>query len=81
MKVLSSRAGKVISRHVLMQINGEERERMERVIAQTSKWKVTLKETTIEVDLYDLVFSDREVMSILDAYKKAYDTRHWKMET
>jgi len=53
---------------------------MERVIAQTSKWKVTLKETVIEVDLYDLVFTDREVMSILDAYKKAYDTRHWKME-
>ena len=54
---------------------------MEKVIVQTSKWKVTLKETTIEVDLYDLVFSDREVMSILDAYKKAYDTRHWEMET
>ncbi len=49
---------------------------MEKVIAQTSKWKVTLKETTIEVDLYDLVFSDREVMSILDAYKKAVDIRH-----
>ena len=54
---------------------------MDRVIAQTSKWKVTLKETVIEVDLYDLVFTDREVMSILDAYKKAYDTRHWKMKT
>jgi hypothetical protein len=64
-----------------MPINGEERERMEKVIVQTSKWKVTLKETTIEVDLYDLVFSDREVLSILDAYKKAYDTRHWKMKT
>ncbi len=51
---------------------------MEKVIVQTSKWKVTLKETVIEVDLYDLVFSDREVMSILDAYKKAYDTRHWE---
>lgn len=54
---------------------------MEKVIAQTSKWKVTLKETVIEVDLYALVFTDGEVMSILDAYKKAYDTRHWKMET
>jgi hypothetical protein len=52
---------------------------MEKVIAQTSKWKVTLKETVIEVDLYDLVFSDREVMSILDAYKKAYDSRHLEM--
>ena len=53
---------------------------MERVITQTSKWKVTLKETAIEVDLYDLVYSEREVFSILDAYKKAYDTRHWEME-
>ena len=53
---------------------------MEKLVAQTSKWKVTLKETVIEVDLYDLVFSDREVMSILDAYKKAYDSRHWEME-
>ncbi len=53
---------------------------MEKVIVQTSKWKVTLKETAIEVDLYDLVFSDREVMSILDAYKKAYDSRHWEMK-
>ena len=49
---------------------------MQKLIAQTSKWKVTLKETVIEVDLYDLVFSDREVMEILDAYKKAYDARH-----
>jgi hypothetical protein len=63
-----------------MPINGEERRRMERVIAQTSKWKVTLKETAIEVDLYDLVYSEKEVLSILDAYKKAYDTRHWEME-
>ncbi len=63
-----------------MPINGEKRERMETVIAQTSKWKVTLKETVIEVDLYDLVYSEREVMSILDAYKKAYDDRHWEME-
>ena len=54
---------------------------MEKVIAQTSKWKVTLKETVIEVDLYDLVFSEREVMSILDAYKKAYDTRHLEMKS
>jgi len=53
---------------------------MEKVIEQTSKWKVSLKETVIEVDLYDLVFSDREVMAILDAYKKAYDTRHWEMK-
>jgi len=53
---------------------------MEKVIAQTSKWKVTLKETVIEVDLYDLVYSEKEVLSILDAYKKAYDTRHWEME-
>jgi hypothetical protein len=49
---------------------------MEKVIAQTLKWKVTLKETIIEVDLYDLVFSDREVMSILDAYKAAVDFRY-----
>jgi len=48
----------------------------ERIIAKTAKWKVTLKEAVIKVDLYDLVSSDREVMSILDAYKKAYDTRH-----
>ncbi len=53
---------------------------MEKVIVQTSKWKVRLKETVIEVDLYDLVYSEREVMSILDAYKKAYDARHWEME-
>lgn len=53
---------------------------MEKLIAQTSKWKVTLKETAIEVDLYDLVYSEKEVLSILDAYKKAYDTRHWEME-
>jgi hypothetical protein len=59
-----------------MPINGGERERMEKVIAQTSKWKVTVKETIIEVDLYDLVFSDREVMSILDAYKAAVDFRY-----
>jgi hypothetical protein len=63
-----------------MPINGEERRRMEKLIAQTSKWKVTLKETAIEVDLYDLVYSEKEVLSILDAYKKAYDTRHWEME-
>jgi hypothetical protein len=81
MKVLLSGAGKVISQRVPMPINGEERGRMEKVIAQTSKWKITLKETLIEVDLYDLVFSDREVMSILDAYKKAYDTRHLEMKS
>ena len=52
---------------------------MERVIAQTSKWKVTLKETAIEVDLYDLVYSEKEVLSILDAYKKAYDSRNLEM--
>jgi hypothetical protein len=63
-----------------MPINGEERRRMEKLIAQTSKWKVTLKETVIEVDLYDLIFSDREVMSILDAYKKAVDIRHWEVQ-
>ena len=49
---------------------------MENVIAQTSKWKVTLKETVIEVDLYDLVYSEREVLSILDAYKKTVDIRY-----
>jgi len=53
---------------------------MENVIAQTSKWKVTLKETVIEVDLYDLVYSEREVVSILDAYKKAVDIRHWEVK-
>jgi hypothetical protein len=52
----------------------------ERIIAKTTKWKVTLKESFIEVDLYDLVFSEKEVMLILDAYKKAHDIRHWKME-
>jgi len=59
-----------------MPINGEEKRRMENVIAQTSKWKVTLKETVIEVDLYDLVYSEREVLSILDAYKKTVDIRY-----
>ena len=49
---------------------------MEKVIAQTSKWKVTLKESIIEVDLNDLGYSEREVLSILDAYKKAVDIRH-----
>jgi len=63
-----------------MPINGEEKRRMENVIAQTSKWKVTLKETVIEVDLYDLVYSEREVVSILDAYKKAVDIRHWEVK-
>ncbi len=48
----------------------------ERIIAKTAKWKVTLKETVIEVDLYGLVFSDREVLLILDAYKAAVDFRH-----
>jgi hypothetical protein len=41
---------------------------------------VTLKEIVIEVDLYDLVFSEREVMAILDAYKKAVDIRHWEVK-
>jgi cell division GTPase FtsZ len=63
-----------------MPINGEGGRRMEKVIAQTSKWKVTLKETVIEVDLYDLVYSEREVVSILDAYKKAVDIRHWEVK-
>ena len=53
---------------------------MEKVIAQTTKWKVMLKEKTIEVDLYDLVYSEREVLSILDAYKKAVDIRHWEIQ-
>ena len=53
---------------------------MEKVIAQTSKWKVTLKESIIEVDLNDLVYSEREVLSILDAYKKAIDIRHWEVK-
>jgi len=53
---------------------------MEKVIAQTSKWKVTLKKSVIEVDLNDLIYSDREVMAILDAYKKAYDIRHWELK-
>ena len=54
---------------------------MIKVIAQTSKWKVTLKETTIEVDLFELVYSEREVLSILDAYKKAVDIRHFEIES
>ena len=54
---------------------------MIKVIAQTSKWKVTLKETAIEVDLYELVYSEREVLSILDAYKKAVDIRHFEIES
>ena len=53
---------------------------MIKVIAQTSKWKVTLKETTIEVDLFELVYSEREVLLILDAYKKAVDIRHWEVK-
>jgi len=53
---------------------------MEKVIAQTSKWKVTLKESIIEVDLNDLVYSEREVLSILDAYKEAVDIRHWEVK-
>ncbi len=52
----------------------------ERIIAKTSKWKVTLKASVIEVDLYELVYSEREVLSILDAYKKAVDTRHWEVK-
>ncbi len=43
---------------------------MEKVIAQTSKWKVTLTQSVSEVELYDLVFSDREVMAILNAIRK-----------
>ena len=58
----------------------KERGPMGKVIVQTPKWKVMLKEKTIEVELYDLVFSDREVMSILDAYKKAVDIRHWEVK-
>ena len=53
---------------------------MERVIAKTTKWKVVLTETRIEVDLYDLIFTEKEVFSILDAYKKAYDIRHWEFK-
>lgn len=34
----------------------------ERIIAKTGKWLVTLKESIIEVELNDLVYSDREVM-------------------
>ena len=52
---------------------------MEKVIGQTSRWKVTLKENVIEVDLYDLVYSEREVLSILDGYKKAVDARCWEV--
>ena len=52
---------------------------MEKIIAKTSKWTVTLKGTSIEITLNDLVFSDREVMAILDAYKLAYDIRHGEM--
>ena len=54
---------------------------MEKVIVQTPKWKVMLKEKTIEVELYDLLFSDREVMAILDAYKKAVDIRHFEIQS
>ena len=43
---------------------------MEEVIARAPKWKVTLMQTVIEVDLYDPVSSNREVTSILDALKK-----------
>lgn len=80
MKVLSSRAGKVIFQVVLTLINGEEGKPMEKVIAQASKWKVMLKGKTIEVELYDLVYSEREVFSILDAYKKAVDICHWEIQ-
>ena len=64
-----------------MPINGEEKRRMEKVIAQTSKWRVTLNGTVIEVDLYELVYSEREVLSILDAYKKAVDIRHFEIQS
>ena len=55
------------------------RGKVEKIIAKTSKWTVTLKGTSIEITLNDLVFSDREVMAILDAYKLAYDIRHREM--
>ena len=53
--------------------------KMEKIIARTSKWTVTLKGTSIDVDLNDLVFSDREVMAILDAYKLSYAIRRREM--
>ena len=55
------------------------RGKVEKIIAKTSKWTVTLKGTSIEITLNDLVFSDREVMAILDAYKLSYAIRHREM--
>ncbi len=44
-------------------------------INQNERWKVTTWGESIEIELLSLVFTDKEVLEILDDYKKALDER------
>lgn len=42
-----------------------------KVIADTSSYEVSINGRNIDVDLFELVYSEKEVLAILDAYQKA----------
>lgn len=42
------------------------------------RWTIDLQGERIIVDLFEKVYSDREVMALLDDYKRAWETRHAK---
>jgi len=47
---------------------------MDKIIGRTSRWEVRIKGNDIVVDLFEPIYTEKEVLKILDAYQKAlYD--------
>lgn len=42
-----------------------------KIIDRTSRWEVRIEGNNIVVDLFEPVYSEKEVLAILDAYQKA----------
>jgi len=42
-----------------------------KVIARTSSYEVAIEGRKINVDLFEIAYSEKEVLAILDAYQKA----------